>query len=80
MTQKDGIGVSSHLHRFESRAARCPTPTEFVNEGRIWRLGWAHQIPYRSLTPKKGGMREPAGIGRASFSHVAFCSHQQESV
>ena len=56
------------------------SPTEFANEGCIWRIGYAYQMPYRALTPKAAECRNLLVPGAASFSHVAFCSYRLESV
>jgi hypothetical protein len=56
------------------------SPTAFVNEGRIWRIGWAYQIPYRAMTPRRTDCENLLVPGAASFSHVAFCSYRLESV
>ena len=53
---------------------------EFVNEGRIWRMGYAYQIPYRALTPKAAECTNLLVPGAASFTHVAFCTLRLESV
>jgi FAD dependent oxidoreductase len=76
----DAIGISSHFidsHHVERVAL---SPTEFVNEGRIWRIGYAYQIPYRSLTPKADECDNLLVPGAASFTHVAFCTYRLESV
>ena len=89
MTQKDAqedrrkpdsIGMSSHFidcHHVQRVALNAG---EFVNEGRIWRTGFAYQIPYRSLTPKPGECANLLVPGAASFTHVAFCTLRLESV
>ena len=78
--KSDAIGISSHFIDSHHVQRVALSPTEFVNEGRIWRLGWAYQIPYRSLTPKKDECENLLVPGAASFSHVAFCSYRLESV
>src|SRR6185295_14452220 len=52
---------------------------EFVNEGRIWRMGYAYQIPYRALLPKAGECSNLLVPGAASYTHVAFCTLRLES-
>ncbi len=52
---------------------------EFVNEGRIWRMGYANQIPYRALTPKPAECTNLLVPGAASYTHVAFCTLRLES-
>ena len=48
----DGVGMSSHFIDGHHVQRAAVSGEAFVNEGRIWRIGWAYQIPYRSLTPK----------------------------
>jgi hypothetical protein len=76
----DAIGISSHFIDSHHVQRVALSPTEFVNEGRIWRIGWAYQIPYRALTPKQAECENLLVPGSASFSHVAFCSYRLESV
>ncbi|MBL8210908.1 MAG: FAD-dependent oxidoreductase [Bryobacterales bacterium] len=76
----DAIGISSHFIDSHHVQRVALSPTEFVNEGRIWRLGWAYQIPYRALVPKPEQCTNLLVPGAASFSHVAFCSYRLESV
>ena len=76
----DSIGMSSHFidcHHVQRVALNAG---EFVNEGRIWRTGFAYQIPYRALTPKPGECVNLLVPGAASFTHVAFCTLRLESV
>lgn len=76
----DSIGFSSHFIDCHHVQRVALSPTEFVNEGRIWRTSSAYQIPYRALTPKAGACSNLLVPGAASFSHVAFCSYRLESV
>ena len=78
--KSDAIGISSHFIDSHHVQRVALSPTEFVNEGRIWRLGWAYQIPYRALTPKTADCENLLVPGAASFTHVAFCSYRLESV
>ncbi len=76
----DSVGMSSHFIDCHHVQRAVLSPEAFVNEGRIWRIGWAYQIPYRALTPKAeacGNLLVPVA---ASFSHVAFCTFRLESV
>lgn len=66
MTQKDvttdrrkadSIGMSSHFIDSHHVQRVALSATEFVNEGRIWRLGYAYQIPYRALTRRRSSAR-----------------------
>ncbi len=78
--KSDSIGISSHFIDSHHVQRLAVSPTEFVNEGRIWRIGWAYQIPYRALTPKADQCANLLVPGAASFSHVAFCTYRLESV
>ncbi|SFI37635.1 FAD-dependent oxidoreductase [Planctomicrobium piriforme] len=75
----DSIAVGSHFidsHHVQRLAA---SPTEFVNEGRLWRVGYAYQIPYRALTPKPEECENLLVPGAASYTHVAYCTLRLES-
>ncbi len=76
----DSIGISSHFIDCHHVQRVALSPTEFVNEGRIWRIGYAYQIPYRALTPKAEECSNLLVPGAASLSHVAFCTYRLESV
>jgi len=76
----DAVGISSHFIDSHHVQRVALSKSEFVNEGRIWRVGWAYQIPYRALTPKPADCENLLVPGAASFSHVAFCSYRLESV
>lgn len=76
----DAIGISSHFIDCHHVQRVALSPTEFVNEGRIWRKGWAYQIPYRALTPRAEQAANLLVPGAASYSHVAFCTLRLESV
>src|SRR4051794_11482133 len=76
----DAIGISSHFIDSHHVQRVALSPTEFVNEGRIWRIGRAYQIPYRALTPRAGECANLLVPGAASFTHVAFCTYRLESV
>ena len=76
----DSVGMSSHFIDCHHVQRVALSPTEFVNEGRIWRVGFAYQIPYRALTPKPAECANLLVPGAASFSHVAFCTYRLESV
>jgi len=89
MTQKDvqedrrkpdSIGMGSHFIDSHHVQRLALSPTEFLNEGRIWRIGYAHEIPYRALLPKEEECTNVLVAGAASFSHVAFCTYRVESV
>jgi hypothetical protein len=89
MTQKDvqtdrrkpdSIGMSSHFIDCHHVQRVALDENEFVNEGRIWRMGYAYQIPYRALTPKRAECTNLLVPGAASFTHVAFCTLRLESV
>ncbi len=76
----DSIGMSSHFIDCHHVQRVALNEHEFVNEGRIWRIGYAYQIPYRSLTPKAGECTNLLVPGAASFTHVAYCTLRLESV
>lgn len=75
----DSIGIASHFIDCHHVQRVAVSPTEFVNEGRIWRTGSAYQIPYRALIPKAAACTNLLVPGAASFSHVAFCTYRVES-
>lgn len=76
----DSIGMSSHFIDSHHVQRVAVNEGEFVNEGRIWRMGYAYQIPYRALTPKTDQCTNLLVPGAASFTHVAFCTLRLESV
>ena len=76
----DAIGISSHFIDSHHVQRVALSESEFANEGRIWRIGWAYQIPYRALTPEPTECENLLVPGAASFSHVAFCTYRLESV
>lgn len=76
----DSIGMSSHFIDCHHVQRVALNDHEFVNEGRIWRMGHAYQIPYRALTPKAAECTNLLVPGAASFTHVAFCTLRLESV
>ncbi|MDB6004964.1 MAG: Xanthan lyase [Prosthecobacter sp.] len=76
----DSIGMSSHFIDCHHVQRVALNDDEFVNEGRIWRMGYAYQIPYRSLTPKAAECTNLLVPGAASYTHVAFCTLRLESV
>lgn len=78
--KEDSIGLSSHFIDSHHVQRVALSPTEFVNEGRIWRMGYAYQIPYRALLPKTGQADNLLVPGASSFTHVAFCTYRLESV
>lgn len=76
----DSIGMSSHFIDCHHVQRVALNGNEFVNEGRIWRMGYANQIPYRALTPKRDECTNLLVPGAASYTHVAFCTLRLESV
>ncbi|HSV15754.1 MAG TPA: FAD-dependent oxidoreductase, partial [Tepidisphaeraceae bacterium] len=78
--KSDAIGMSSHFIDAHHVQRVALSDSEFVNEGRIWRMGYAYQIPYRALTPKAAECANLLVPGAASYSHVAFCTLRLESV
>ncbi|RYD31937.1 MAG: FAD-dependent oxidoreductase, partial [Verrucomicrobiaceae bacterium] len=77
--KEDAIAIGSHFIDSHHVRRLAVSPTEFLNEGRIWRRGHAYQIPYRALTPKAGECTNLLVPGAASFSHVAYCTYRVES-
>jgi hypothetical protein len=75
----DAIAVGSHFIDCHHVQRLAVSPTEFLNEGRIWRIGFAYQIPYRALTPKQAECENLLVPGAASYTHVAFCTYRLES-
>ena len=89
MTQKDvqedrrkddPIGISSHFIDSHHAQRLAVSETEFLNEGRIWRMGHAYQIPYRALLPREKECTNLLVPCAASYSHVAYCTLRLESV
>lgn len=88
MTQKDvtedrrkpdSIAMGSHFIDSHHVQRLAVSPTEFVNEGRIWQEGEVYQIPFRAIQPKPEECSNLLVPGAASFSHVAFCTYRLES-
>ncbi len=75
----DSIGMSSHFIDCHHVQRVAVSPDAFVNEGRIWRMGFANQIPYRAITPKAEECANLLVPGAASYTHVAFCTLRLES-
>ncbi|HEY3897171.1 MAG TPA: FAD-dependent oxidoreductase [Chthoniobacter sp.] len=75
----DAIAVGSHFIDCHHVQRLALSPTEFINEGRIWRVGYAYQIPYRALTPKPAECTNLIVPGAASYTHVAMCTYRLES-
>jgi hypothetical protein len=75
----DSIAVASHFIDSHHVQRLAVSPTEFVNEGRLWRSGWAYQVPYRAITPKVEECTNLLVPGAASYTHVAFCTLRLES-
>ena len=76
----DSIAIGSHFIDCHHVQRLAMSDSQFVNEGRIWRPGYAYQIPYRALTPKSSQCTNLLVPGAASFSHVAFSTYRLESV
>lgn len=80
LRKPDSIGMSSHFIDSHHVQRVALSEDEFVNEGRIWRMGYANQIPYRALTPQPAECSNMLVPGAASYTHVAFCTLRLESV
>jgi hypothetical protein len=78
--KEDSIGLSSHFIDCHHVQRVALNETEFVNEGRIWRMSYAYQIPYRALLPNQTECTNLLVPGAASYTHVAFCTLRLESV
>ncbi|HEX8914750.1 MAG TPA: FAD-dependent oxidoreductase [Humisphaera sp.] len=78
--KEDAVGLSSHFIDCHHVQRVALGETEWCNEGRIWRMGWAYQIPYRALTPKPAECANLLVPGAASYTHVAYCTLRLESV
>ncbi len=76
----DAVGIASHFIDCHHVQRAAVSPDAFANEGRIWRIGWAYQVPYRALTPEASQADNLLVPVAASFSHVAFCTFRLESV
>lgn len=74
----DSIGMGSHFIDSHHVRRLAVSPGAFVNEGRIWRKGFAYQIPYRSLVPKPDECTNLLVPVAASFTHVAYCTLRVE--
>ena len=72
------IAMGSHFLDSHHVQRLAVSPTEFINEGRIWRMGSAYQIPYRAITPKPSECLNLLVPVAASFTHVAFTSLRVE--
>jgi hypothetical protein len=75
----DSIGMGSHFIDCHHVQRVALSENGFVNEGRIWRLGHAYQIPYRAMTPQPDECTNLLVPCAASFTHVAFCTLRVES-
>lgn len=75
----DSIGTGSHFIDCHHVQRVALNEDEFVNEGRIWRIGYAYQIPYRSIIPKPADCSNLLVPGAASFTHVAYCTLRVEA-
>lgn len=75
----DSIGLSSHFIDCHHVQRVALSADEFVNEGRIWRMGYANQIPYRAITPKAEECTNLLVPVAGSYTHVAFCTLRLES-
>jgi hypothetical protein len=75
----DAIAMGSHFIDCHHVQRLALSPTQFLNEGRIWRPGQAYQIPYRAITPRHEECTNLLVPGAASYTHVAFCTYRLES-
>jgi hypothetical protein len=77
--KKDAVAIGSHFIDSHHVQRLAVSPNQFVNEGRIWRMGHAYQIPYRALLPEREQACNLLVPVAASFSHVAFGAYRVES-
>ncbi|MEZ0385970.1 MAG: FAD-dependent oxidoreductase [Verrucomicrobium sp.] len=77
--KNDSIAMGSHFIDSHHVQRLAVSPTEFVNEGRIWQEGKVYQIPFRAILPKAEECTNLLVPGAASYSHVAFCTYRLES-
>ena len=75
----DSVAMGSHFIDSHHVQRLAVSLTEFVNEGRLWRVGYAYQIPYRAITPKAAECTNLLVPGAASYTHVAYCTLRLES-
>lgn len=75
----DSIGMGSHFMDCHHVQRLAVNENEFINEGRIWRMGYAYQIPYRAITPKAEESSNLLVPVASSFSHVAYCTFRVEA-
>ncbi len=84
--QEDSIGVSSFpIDSHDVQRVPTEDGTGFINEGTIFpvrvprrRFGYAYQVPYRAITPKRQECRNLLVPVAMSSSHVAFSSIRVE--
>lgn len=74
----ESIAMGSHFLDSHHVQRLAVSPTEFINEGRIWRMGSAYQIPYRAILPLRTECLNLLVPVAASFTHVAFTSLRVE--
>ncbi len=79
LTKADSIGMGSHFIDSHHVQRVAVSKEAFANEGRIWRIGRAYQIPYRCIIPKQDECTNLLVPVASSFSHVAFCTYRLES-
>jgi len=75
----DAIAMGSHFIDSHHVQRLALSEEEFINEGRLWRIGSAYQIPYQALTPRSEHCRNLLVPGAASYTHVAYCTLRLES-
>ena len=78
-SKSDSIAVGAHYIDSHHVQRVALSPTSFCNEGRVWQVGDAYEIPYRALLPKADQADNLLVPGPASFSHVAYCTYRLES-
>lgn len=77
--KEDAIALGSHFVDCHHVQRVAVSPTQFMNEGRIWeKVEQPYEIAYRILTPKMADCKNLLVPVAVSASHVAFCSLRVE--
>jgi len=77
--KEDAIALGSHFVDCHHVQRVAVSPTQFMNEGRIWvKVEQPYEIAYRVITPKATDCSNLLVPVAVSASHVAFCSLRVE--
>jgi len=75
----DAIALGSHFVDCHHVQRVAVSPTQFMNEGRIWeKVEQPYEIAYRAITPQGTHCKNLLVPVAVSASHVAFCSLRVE--